>query len=64
MRLLLIIVGAFGAIGCIEPPALAQSNPSISVHQKKHRRTGIHQSDSRALAAPYRNPQGPSDLGW
>jgi hypothetical protein len=52
MRLLLIIVGAFAAIVCIASPLLAQSDPSISVHYRKHVRVSTHQSDPRALASP------------
>jgi hypothetical protein len=56
MRLSLFILGVFAAIVCIVSPALAQydsqSDPSISVHHRKHLRTTIHQSDYRALASP------------
>jgi hypothetical protein len=52
MRLLLLIAGAFAAIVGIASPALAQSDPSNSVHQRKHFRTSTEQSDPRALAAP------------
>jgi hypothetical protein len=53
MRLLLSIGGAFAAIVCIASAAVAQRNPTISVHTKHLRTsTSTQQSDFRGLASP------------
>ena len=69
MRLWLFVLGAFAVIVCIASPASApvcfsKRSGNFRSSQKKSQNKRSSKRLSCFYLAPYRNPPGPSDLGW